>query len=215
MTCINLSPLYDAVTMCPFISACSAATYVCQMPGGAIAGPHELLAQAKLLWSGVQDTDPYVRKTAAICVAKLHDVNAELVHDRGFLDMLRDLTNDANPMVVSNAVAALSEIYDMSGGEVYTISRATAGYLLTAMEQCTEWGQVRSHIDTACLVCCLHIISDRVSWLCACALLGQRAAAYPTVPRSGRYRTDSSKTPAAARRSRSRAQGQFPNSGVH
>lgn len=37
----------------------------------------------------VQDDDPYVRKTAAVCVAKLHDINAELVEDRGFLDTLK------------------------------------------------------------------------------------------------------------------------------
>ena len=36
-----------------------------------------------------QDEDPYVRKTAAMCVAKLHDINAELVEDRGFLDALK------------------------------------------------------------------------------------------------------------------------------
>lgn len=37
----------------------------------------------------VQDEDPYVRKTAAVCVAKLFDISPELVDDRGFLDMLR------------------------------------------------------------------------------------------------------------------------------
>lgn len=37
----------------------------------------------------MQDDDPYVRKTAAICVAKLHDINAEMVEDRGFLDQLK------------------------------------------------------------------------------------------------------------------------------
>ena len=30
-----------------------------------------------------------MRKTAAICVAKLYDINPELVDDRGFLEMLR------------------------------------------------------------------------------------------------------------------------------
>lgn len=30
-----------------------------------------------------------MRKTAAVCVAKLYDINAELVEDRGFLDMLK------------------------------------------------------------------------------------------------------------------------------
>ena len=37
----------------------------------------------------MQDDDPYVRKTAAVCVAKLFDINPELVEDRGFLDTLK------------------------------------------------------------------------------------------------------------------------------
>ena len=37
----------------------------------------------------MQDDDPYVKKTAAVCVAKLFDINPELVEDRGFLDTLR------------------------------------------------------------------------------------------------------------------------------
>ena len=40
-----------------------------------------------------------MRKTAAVCVAKLHDINAQLVEDQGFLDSLRDLLSDSNPMV--------------------------------------------------------------------------------------------------------------------
>lgn len=47
----------------------------------------------------LKDEDPYVRKTAAVCVAKLYDINAQLVEDQGFLDMLRDLLSDSNPMV--------------------------------------------------------------------------------------------------------------------
>lgn len=43
--------------------------------------------------------DPYVRKTAAVCVAKLFDINAELVEDQGFLQILRDLICDPNPTV--------------------------------------------------------------------------------------------------------------------
>ncbi len=42
-----------------------------------------------------QDEDPYVRKTAAVCVAKLYDINPDLVDDRGFLDMLRVRALDA------------------------------------------------------------------------------------------------------------------------
>ena len=47
----------------------------------------------------LKDEDPYVRKTAAVCVAKLYDINQHLVDDQGFLDMLRDLLSDSNPMV--------------------------------------------------------------------------------------------------------------------
>eukprot|EP00794_Sanderia_malayensis_P001226 gene1226-1347_t len=51
--------------------------------------------------------DPYVRKTAAVCVAKLHDINSSLVEDQGFLETLRDLLSDSNPMVVANAVGQI------------------------------------------------------------------------------------------------------------
>ena len=43
----------------------------------------------------LRDEDPYVRKT--VCVAKLYDISPDLVEDRGFLDILRDLISDANP----------------------------------------------------------------------------------------------------------------------
>ena len=62
----------------------------------------------------MQDDDPYVRKTAAVCVAKLHDINAQLVEDQGFLDLMKDLLSDSTPMVVANTVAALAEIGEVS-----------------------------------------------------------------------------------------------------
>jgi len=91
----------------------------------------------------LRDEDPYVRKTAAVCVAKLYDINPELVEDRGFLDALRELLGDPNPMVVANAVAALSEIADASGRkDVLPLSTAVLYKLLAALNECTEWGQV-------------------------------------------------------------------------
>ncbi|XP_071701764.1 beta-adaptin-like protein C [Rutidosis leptorrhynchoides] len=90
----------------------------------------------------LKDGDPYVRKTAAICVAKLYDINAELVEDRGFLDGLKDLISDNNPMVVANAVAALAEIQDTSTKLVFEVTSPTLSKLLTALNECTEWGQV-------------------------------------------------------------------------
>ncbi|XP_023210389.1 AP-1 complex subunit beta-1-like [Centruroides sculpturatus] len=92
----------------------------------------------------LKDEDPYVRKTAAVCVAKLHDINAQLVEDQGFLDQLRDLLSDSNPMVVANAVAALSEINETSssGQPLIDMNAQTINKLLTALNECTEWGQV-------------------------------------------------------------------------
>ncbi|XP_047341061.1 beta-adaptin-like protein C [Impatiens glandulifera] len=90
----------------------------------------------------LKDDDPYVRKTAAVCVAKLYDINAELVEDRGFLDGLKDLISDNNPMVVANAVAALAEIQESSIKPIFEITSHTLAKLLTAMNECTEWGQV-------------------------------------------------------------------------
>jgi len=90
----------------------------------------------------LRDEDPYVRKTAAVCVAKLYDISPELVEDRGFLDTLRDLISDANPTVVANAVAALSEITENSGKDVMGVTAAVLQKLLAALNECTEWGQV-------------------------------------------------------------------------
>ena len=50
----------------------------------------------------LKDEDPYVRKTAAVSVAKLHDINSQLVEEQGFLDSLKDLLSDSNPMVRVN-----------------------------------------------------------------------------------------------------------------
>ncbi|CAN0319949.1 unnamed protein product, partial [Discosporangium mesarthrocarpum] len=86
--------------------------------------------------------DPYVRKTAAVCVAKLYDINASLVEDQGFLQVLRDLICDPNPTVVANAVAALSEIGDTSEKDVMQVSTSVLQKLLAALNECTEWGQV-------------------------------------------------------------------------
>lgn len=90
----------------------------------------------------LKDDDPYVRKTASICVAKLYDINAELVEDRGFLESLKDLISDNNPMVVANAVAALAEIQENSNRPIFEITSHTLSKLLTALNECTEWGQV-------------------------------------------------------------------------
>ncbi len=90
----------------------------------------------------LRDSDPYVRKTAAVCVAKLYNINAELVEEQGFLDALREMISDNNHTVVANAVAALVEISEASGKDMFKMSSAILSKLLTALDACTEWGQV-------------------------------------------------------------------------
>lgn len=91
----------------------------------------------------LKDEDPYVRKTAAVCVAKLYDINSQLVEEQGFLDLLRDLISDSNPMVVANAVAALGEIADSSpNANIFDMNPQAINKLLTALNECSEWGQV-------------------------------------------------------------------------
>lgn len=91
----------------------------------------------------LQDEDPYVRKTAAICVSKLYDINPDLVEEQGFLDMLRDLISDSNPTVVANAIAALSEISENGSQQhAFKITKSVLQKLLAALNECNEWGQV-------------------------------------------------------------------------
>ncbi|CAH8444359.1 unnamed protein product [Schistosoma haematobium] len=94
----------------------------------------------------LKDEDPYVRKTAAVCVAKLHDIDAQLVEDSGFLELLRDLLCDSNPMVVANAVASITEILEMTNSDsarsLLAFDGPVINKLLTALNECTEWGQV-------------------------------------------------------------------------
>lgn len=91
----------------------------------------------------LSDDNPYVRKTAAICVAKLFDLNSELCIEQGFLDTLKNMLDDANPMVVANTVSALAEIQESAPEtECFTITTLTLNKLLVALNECTEWGRI-------------------------------------------------------------------------
>jgi AP-1 complex subunit beta-1 len=89
----------------------------------------------------LRDQDPYVRKTAAICVAKLYEISPEQIEDQGFIDSLNELLGDSNPMVVSNAVAALAEI-NSHGNQALTLTSASVNKLLAVLDQCAEWGLI-------------------------------------------------------------------------
>ncbi|KAA8493829.1 AP-2 complex subunit beta [Porphyridium purpureum] len=90
------------------------------------------------LGRALRDESPYVRKTAALCVAKLHDIVPALVEEQGLLDELKRLLDDPSPTVVANAISALS---DVSGGRV-DFSLAQLPRLIAMLDQCAEWSQI-------------------------------------------------------------------------
>ncbi|KAI9816531.1 MAG: beta-adaptin [Pycnora praestabilis] len=91
----------------------------------------------------LRDESPYVRKTAAICVAKLFDLNPTMCLENGFLETLQELIGDPNPMVVANSVTALAEISEAAPEtRALVITPATLKKMLLALNECTEWGRV-------------------------------------------------------------------------
>ena len=91
----------------------------------------------------LRDESPYVRKTAAICVAKLFDLNPALCLENGFLEALQEIVSDPNPMVVANAVTALAEINESAPEtRALQITPHTLKKMLMALNECTEWGRV-------------------------------------------------------------------------
>ncbi|KAK9470964.1 adaptin N terminal region-domain-containing protein [Dipodascopsis tothii] len=91
----------------------------------------------------LKDESPYVRKTAAICVAKLYDLNPTLVLENGFLKTLQDMIGDSNPMVIANAVTALAEIQEIDPStNAFVIDSSVLKKLLLALNECTEWGRI-------------------------------------------------------------------------
>lgn len=93
----------------------------------------------------LKDDNPYVRKTAAICVAKLFDLNPEMCVEFGYLDELKSLMNDSNPMVVANVLEALRSIDDMNTDpklQILQVNFEIVKKLLLCLNECTEWGRI-------------------------------------------------------------------------
>ncbi|CAK9783551.1 putative clathrin binding protein [Cutaneotrichosporon oleaginosum] len=106
----------------------------------------------------LKDENPYVRKTAALCVAKVFDLKPEMCIEYGFIETLRDLLGDGNPMVVANAVTALGDIHEAAqemsdepsddepsarpSKQLFVIDQPTLTKLLVALNECSEWGRI-------------------------------------------------------------------------
>jgi AP-1 complex subunit beta-1 len=90
----------------------------------------------------LKDSDPYVRKTACICVAKLYNTSPELVKENDFIETLTGLLTDGNAIVVANSLAALAEISTLSGENHIKIRSKTLKRVLAALGEANEWSQV-------------------------------------------------------------------------
>ncbi|ODN83344.1 hypothetical protein L202_01504 [Cryptococcus amylolentus CBS 6039] len=106
--------------------------------------PNIVQALVDPLRHGLQDADPYVRKTAAIAVAKLYasEPGKKVIEREGFVGMLRDLLADHNPTVVANCVASLVEISERGDDITLKLNVNVAGKLIAALGECSEWGQI-------------------------------------------------------------------------
>lgn len=89
----------------------------------------------------LKDPDPYVRKTAAFCVAKLYDHDRHLVENDDLIDRLNLMLRDENPTVVSSALASLMDIWERSESIKLTIDYSNASKIVQILPDCSEWGQ--------------------------------------------------------------------------
>ncbi|KJK80305.1 hypothetical protein H634G_04544 [Metarhizium anisopliae BRIP 53293] len=89
----------------------------------------------------LRDNDPYVRKTAAFCVAKLYDHDRQMVERSDLIDRLNSLLRDDNPTVVASALAGLMDIWERSDAIKLTIDYSNASKMVAILPDCSEWGQ--------------------------------------------------------------------------
>ncbi len=87
----------------------------------------------------LKDTDPYVRKTAAFCVAKLYDHDRHMVESSDLINRLNSLLRDDNPTVVASALAGLMDIWERSDAIKLTIDYHNASKMVAILPDCSEY----------------------------------------------------------------------------
>ena len=96
------------------------------------------------LKDALNDKDPYVRKTGALCVAKIYDINSQLVDEQfGFIDKLQSmLEEESNAMVIANCICSLIEISTTKGQDMLNINWKKCKHLMSALHENNEWTQI-------------------------------------------------------------------------
>ena len=109
---------------------------------GCIQVPEVVTYLCETLTWCFKDKDPYVKKIAALCVAKLYITSPQLVRENDFLNTLHECLKDDNPNVVANAMQALNEITLLSGANQLKLKSKNLGHILDSLSKASEWGQV-------------------------------------------------------------------------
>lgn len=88
------------------------------------------------------DNDPYVRKTAAMAVARLWSFDPEAVQRANLLDRLNELLVDSNPTVVASTLAAHQDITERTEEFQLRLDRNQAFNIASILSEVNEWSQI-------------------------------------------------------------------------
>jgi vesicle coat complex subunit len=90
------------------------------------------------------DEDPYVKKTAILCVPKVYEVTPDLIEKHDVIKTLQKMvTKEGNTLVLANLIACFHELSEMRGSKkLLPLNSDLVQKLLLAINECIEWGQV-------------------------------------------------------------------------
>ena len=96
-----------------------------------------------IIIQGAKSPDPYLRKTAALAILRVHHRNSAFLDQFNLLSVLQDLLTDSNPNVCANAIAAITEIGPTRKAPLVDISVELVKHLLSIIQDAHEWAQVQ------------------------------------------------------------------------
>ena len=127
--------LQDSGHQSPIIRALAIRTMMCLRVDSVTEYTLEPLRRA------TSDSDPYVRKTAAIGIGKLFHQNRRLFLEQGFLQDVLRMLGDGYPVVSSNAAIVLCEVVGSGAVAGCELTDEHLVRLINAVPEATEWGQ--------------------------------------------------------------------------
>lgn len=105
----------------------------------------EMVSQylAEILSKSLRDEDSYVRKTAAMCVAKLYSSSPSTVIDNCFIDTLMSIIiEEENEFVIANIVTTLIEVSTLNNEKyISKLKYSTIQKMLRCLTNTNEWCQ--------------------------------------------------------------------------